>query len=117
MKYLLVIALLASSVMAFAGEKFICVQSNGDEYSPKKVIMTQIGETKVEEGYSYKFTLEVFAKNSSKALMTTVVNVKTEDVMYKFKNSANKVEGILYMDEPNDSWLQIGKEDIRLNCI
>lgn len=116
MKFLVTIAFLVSSVIAFAGEKYICIQTNGDEYMPKKIIITQIGEAKISEGKSYPFLLEIFQGNSSIPLVKETVFVRTEDVVFEFNNKAKKIDGIIFMDEPNEAGVNIGKEDINMNC-
>src|SRR5688572_18330166 len=108
MKHVLMLALSLTSSMAFAGEKFICQQTDGDRYSPKKMILTQIGTAEIREGKPYSFKLEVFEGRGSEAKISETVTVETEDVMFGFKNKVKKISGMIYLDELDQTWLKVG---------
>jgi hypothetical protein len=116
MKCTLLFVLTILSATAFAGEKYICTQIDGDEYAPKKMILTQVSDDTIHEGKFYPFKLEIFDGNSSKAIVSESVNVRTEDVMFKFTNTAKKVSGIIFLDEMDQSHVKVGKTEYRFNC-
>jgi hypothetical protein len=116
MKFFIAASFLFSSIATFAGEKYICVQSGEYEYSPAKVILTQIGEGKVVEGNPTPFSLEIYTDYTTKPSVKELVYVTTEDVMFHFNNKAKKISGLIFMDELDEAHVKIGKKEIRMNC-
>jgi hypothetical protein len=113
MKFLFLLALTLSSA-AFAGDKYICTEIGGEEYAPKKLVLTQIGNAKYEELKRFPYTLEIYA--SGKRLLLETVNVKTEDVMVSITNSAKRISGTIYLDEMEASYLTIGSKKFKFDC-
>lgn len=116
MKFALLLALTILSATAFAGEKYICRETGGDEYAPKKFILTQVSDDVIHEGKFYSFKLEIFEGNSGKAIVSESVNVRTEDVMFKFTNTAKKISGIIFLDEMDQTWVKVGKTEYHFDC-
>jgi hypothetical protein len=113
MKFLFLLVLTLSSA-AFAGDKYICTEIGGDEYAPKKLILTQIGNAPYSELTRFPYTLEIYA--SGKRLLLETVNVRTEDVMVSVTNSAKRISGRIFLDEMEASWLTIGSKTLKFNC-
>lgn len=117
MKSLLALVVLASSISAFAGEKYICKEITENSWDSKKtMILTQVGDIEVKEGVKYTFKLEVYEGNSSKPVVAENVTVETEDVMFGFNNKAKKISGMIYLDELDQTWLKVGKNETRFDC-
>lgn len=117
MKSLLALIVLASSITAFAGEKYICKEITENSWDSKKtMILTQVGNIDIKEGVKYNFTLEVYEGNSAKAVVSEKVTVETEDVMFGFENKAKKISGMIYLDELDQTWLKVGKTETRFDC-
>lgn len=122
MKTLMLFSVLLTSSFALAGEKYICREildnnSSSDlEYGSRKMILNQVSDDVVKEGKFYPFKLEIYEFNSGKALFTESVNVRVEDVMFRFTNTAKKVSGLIYLDEADQTWLRIGSTKINFDC-
>ena len=116
MKLFLMLALTLSSTLALAGEKYICRETGADDYNPHKMILTQVGDDSIKEGKFYAFKLEIFKGNSAKAIVSEAVNVRTEDVMFKFTNTAKKISGIIFLDEPDQASVTINKKSMSFDC-
>jgi hypothetical protein len=116
MKLSLVLALSILTSVAFAGEKYICTQADSEDFAPKKLVLTQIGHEEVQEGKTHSFKLELFQGRDRKALVSETVSVRTEDVMFSFSNKSKKISGMIYMDELDQTWLKIGKEEMHFDC-
>lgn len=117
MKSLLALITLLTSITAFAGEKYICKEITENSWDSKRtLILTQVGNIEINEGVKYTFTLEVFEGNSSKAIVSEKVTVETEDVMFAFSNKAKKISGMIYMDELDQTWLKVGKNEWHFDC-
>lgn len=117
MKSFLFLASLLISAQSFAGSKFICKEITENEWDQKRtMILTQEGDERVEEGTKYNFKLEVYDSVNSKPLVSEKVVVQTEDVLFQFSNKAKRIDGIIYMDEPDQTVLTIGKTKINFNC-
>lgn len=116
MKSLLIVAFALLSLNALAGDKYICKQIGGDEYSPKKMILTQVSDENMSEGKFYAFKLEIFENNTSKAIVSESVNVRIEDVMVKFTNTAKKISGMIYLDELEASYVKVGSTSYNFDC-
>jgi hypothetical protein len=113
MKFLFLLAITISST-AFAGEKYICREIGGDEYAPKKMILTQVSDESIREGKFYPFKLEIF--DSGKAIVSESVNVRTEDVMFRFTNTAKKISGIIFLDELDQTSVSVGRTKYHFDC-
>ena len=117
MKNLLALLVLISSVGAFAGEKYICKQITANSYDNKvTMVVTQVGDAKIEEGKTYSFTLELFETGNSKPLVSEKVTVETEDVMFSISNKAKKITGMIYLDELDQAWLYVGTKKYDFDC-
>ncbi len=115
MKALLLIASLLFTSLSFAGVTHVCVElTPKDPYIIHKMVLAQVGHDKIEEGKFIPFVLQIF--QGSTLLIETPVNVRTEDVMFNFTNTAKKVKGIIFLDEMDDSWVKIGKLEFDFNC-
>lgn len=122
MKFLVMLSLLVSAT-ASAGtpQKFICkaVDARVSD-DPITVIFTQIGNSRIEEGVPTPFKLDVYQPAddlSAKRVIAETAVVVTEDVMMKFNVRLKGISGILFMDEPNDSWIKIKGKTYQLNCM
>lgn len=117
MKSLLLMIVLTSAFSAFAGDKYICKEMTENSWDSKRtMILTQLGNIQIKEGVKYDFKLEVFEGNSSKPIVSEKVTVETEDVMFGFSNKAKKIEGMIYMDELDQTWLKVGKSEWHFDC-
>lgn len=73
----------------------------------------------IEEGKKYEFKAQMFAGTYPKPTLDTKVIVEKEDVMMKIKNkkgAKTKLNGIIFLDEPSDSWLQVGENNFSFTC-
>lgn len=114
MRTVLFLSLTLFSATSFAGKKFVCKEQTAT--SPRRFVFTQVGDTVMRELSRYNFLLEIFTPNVRTPVVKEVVTVSFEDVMVKVTNRAKKINAMVYMDEPTDSWMKIGAEEIRLNC-
>lgn len=116
MKFVFALLLASASTLSFAGEKYICREIGGDEYQPKKLIVTQVGDAPIKEGKVYSFKLEIFEGNSSTPIVSESVNVRTEDVMFRMTNTARKISGMIFMDELDQTSVSVGRKEYRFDC-
>lgn len=73
----------------------------------------------IEEGKNFEFDATMYFGNASKPYLKTIFNVSREDVMVKLKNKNNsrtKVKGIIFLDEPEDSWLTMNGKNYQFTC-
>lgn len=73
MKTFLAVTSLFLSLNSFAGVKYICSEINGQ--NSMKLILTQVGNQKLEEGVSYRFKLELYNKFNNRPLHADYVTV------------------------------------------
>ncbi len=117
MKLLSVFVILLFSTVSFAGEKYICKQITANSWDDKvTMVLTQIGDEQIKEGVSYKFKLELFSGRSATPKFSETVIVETEDVMFSFVNKAKKVNGMIYLDELDQTWLYVGQDKYDFDC-
>lgn len=116
MKAIFTLLVLVSTSIAFAGEKYICKQITASSEDKVTMIITQIGDAKIEEGKKFAFTLELFEVGNSKPVLSEKVTVETEDVMFAFDNKAKKIKGMIYMDELDQAWLYVGTKKYDFDC-
>ena len=118
MKSLFALVVLLVSLNTFAGTKFICKENTESRWDSKKsMILTQLGHVKIKEGVVYDFKLEIYDTNSShKPFVSEIVSVETEDVMFGFSNKIKKIEGMIYLDELDQTWVKVGKTEMSFNC-
>ena len=118
------LTLLASTLIAtssFAGERYLCHQTDAEstyeaqQYSPYKIVLTQVGHDKIQEGKFFPFYLEVYL-DQTKPIFETAVNMRNEDVMMKFTNTAKKVSGMIYLDEMDQAYLTVGNKKMHFDC-
>lgn len=117
MKSIFALIILTVSTFSFGGTKYICKEITKNSWDNKKtMILTQIGHSSIEESVKYPFLLEVFESGNSRPVLSEKVTVETEDVMFGFSNKAKKISGMIYLDELEETYLTIGKKEIRFNC-
>lgn len=115
MKLIALIALSVFATSAFASVRIVCTGENQAKEA-RKMVLTQVGSTKMVELARYNFVLEVF-KAPSRAISTKeIVTVSFEDVQVNINNRAKRIEGKVFMDEADGAWITIGNEEIMLVC-
>lgn len=117
MKTLLAAMTLFISFQSIANTKYICKEMTRNSWDEKRtLILTQMGRGTIEEGKKYSFMLEVYGRNTSKSILTEKVVVETEDVMFGFSNHTKQISGMIYLDELDQTWLRVGRTEVRFNC-
>ncbi len=112
---LLALFALTASIQAFAGaEEFSCVgikQSTG-----MTLYVKALSNTNVPEGRKMSY----FLKITSRGLPVFAGNVSAtqEDVMLKFfyQKTRTDLDGTIYLDELEQSWISIDNEEFRFDC-
>ena len=117
MKMLLAATTLLVSFQSMAGIKYICKEQTKNSWDEKKtLVLTQVGNGRINEGRKYQFTLEVYGRNTSRPLLAERVMVETEDVMFGFSNQAKGISGMIYLDELDQAWLRVGRSEVAFDC-
>ena len=75
------------------------------------VVLTQIGDEKIEENVPARFYFELFRGPSTLADLETEGTVTTEDVYFAFNSDDNKVHFQTYLDELEESSLTLNNKD------
>lgn len=108
---------LSTSAFAASGVKYICKETGVlPGHNKRTVVITQFGNANVEEGKTYAFGLQIFDGVSKKPTLSTKVFVRTEDVLFSFGNREEDIAGLIYMDELDQSWMNMNGEKLTLNC-
>lgn len=110
MKFLL-LALALVSTNSFAFTSFVCKEK--DSKNPRTATLEQIGNGKIIEGKKIPFKLVVIkAPTDGREIaiveLSKVGTVITEDVTLDFTANDKSVQFGIYLDELDQSWLQIG---------
>jgi hypothetical protein len=115
MKIALIALALTVSAPAFAGQTYNCREvKSGIGPATKSVLLTQIGNTPIEEGRAYQFNLKI--ADRGRVIVDERAVVTTEDVMFFFEVKGKRIAGTIYMDELDQSNLTIGNQSFRLDC-
>lgn len=108
---------LATSTQAFAGEKYICKQTDTSPgYEKVTMILTQVGSAHIEEGTTYRFTLELYKAPNSTPYLKKTVFVQVSDVHFSFGNSSEGVSGYIYLDELYSAGLTVNGKSLEMDC-
>lgn len=117
MKTIFVLLGLFISMNSFADySKFICIERPAkkrgfeDSQGRWKLVLTQITPGRVREGKVYDYSMKIFLGENKQPHTDARVQVELEDVMFKFstaKTSRTQIEGMIYLDEPTDSWMDM----------
>ncbi len=101
---------------AFAGtpEEYTCRELGRGKHVLTVLTLVQIGDEPVREGKKYLFNLTMTNAESDTIVEYQIVEVETEDVLFSF-NGAN-LSGMIYLDEMDQSWLEIGRRNFSFNC-
>lgn len=114
---LVLMTALATSTSALAGEKYICKQTDAAPgYEKTTVILTQVGEARLEEGTTYRFVLELFKAPTKTPYMKRIVFAQVEDVHLSFGNSAEGISGHIYLDELYSAGLTLNGNSMQIDC-
>ncbi len=114
MKSILGLLVLMTATSAFARVQYVC-QEQGNR-APRTMILTQISTGRIQEGVKYVFGLELRDSRTGTVLLAERVNVETEDVMFSFSNRQRTISGMIYLDELDQTWLEIGRNKLRFDC-
>lgn len=113
----LALAAIVTGSNAFAGTvNFICIETGTKSPHKIKLVLKQLGNEKADsygdlpEGKKYQYQFNMYSGSYKQPRISTQVEVEREDVMVKIntpKHSRSKIESIIFLDEPTDSWLEI----------
>ncbi len=116
MKTLFIVTGLLFTTLSFAGTRILCQATDSVTKKVQRVTLTQVGDTKMYEQARYDFVLEVSKPGSRAIQVKEIVALSFEDVMVKANNRAKKLQVMIFMDEPIDSWMTIGTQHLDLVC-
>lgn len=112
-----VLSLVLSNSAVAAGAKYICKQTNDlPGYQKITAILEQNGNSIIKEGKAYPFTLELYQSGERKPFLKRVVFAQFEDVQFTFGNSSEGISGWIYLDELDQSGLNLKGEKVALDC-
>lgn len=117
MKYALTLIVALSSSLALAGQgSFECslVNPKAKNAPATSFTLQQLSKEPLKEGTPSKFLLSYTAAGQLKHVPVTVT---TEDVMVEWKGpKGSGIEGILFLDEDDQTSLTIGAKEGRYKC-
>lgn len=119
-KSFIMIALSLFSITALAEEyspvQYVCKQTQTESKRPLTMVLTQEKLGPVREGVRTPFILNLFSGESSRPFLTKRVYVETEDVIFDFATSDKTISGRIYLDEMDQTSLELGKNSYRFDC-
>ncbi len=116
MKTILATLALTFATSSFAGVQYVCKQVNDRPGTLHTMTLTQVSTGRILEGNKYAFNLELREIRTRRLVLSERVTVETEDVMFSFSNKAKAISGMIYLDEMDGAWLNIGRNELRFDC-
>lgn len=115
MKSLVAVLLAAFSLSSFAsGYEFTCEQMYVDS-NKLTMIIAQVGDTRMREAVAVPFTLKVLTADGV-VLIDESAEGSLEDVMLSFRVKGQRLRGMVYLDQLNESYLRVGGKTISFDC-
>jgi hypothetical protein len=101
--------LLASPFAQAAGIQYICSEKDALG-SAHTVVLTQQGSRPLKEGEKQPFTLRMYETGEKTPSLVKQGTVETEDVMFSFKSDDKKLTFGIYLDELDQSYLEVNRK-------
>ncbi len=104
----------AMTVPALAAEKFVCTEYNRttQKLGQKTVVLSPLIQGEVIEGVPASYRLELFEGANVTAEFEVDGVVNTEDVSFDFSSNDLKVTFGIFLDELNESSLEVNGKDL-----
>ncbi len=115
MKTIFTLFIFMIATSAFARFQFNC-QEIGNRTASRTMDLTQVSNGRLSEGVRHTFKLELRENRTRQLLLSELVTVEVEDVMFSFSNRARGINGMIYLDEMDQTWLELGRTKIRFAC-
>jgi hypothetical protein len=113
----LAVLALSTSVPAFAGEQYYC-KGNFSTSESTTLFVKALSHDHAIEGEKMEYLIVI--RDDAEEIFHGHVSAESEDVMLSFKSrrGQQKLSGMIYMDELNQTWMKLGnaKEALHFNC-
>lgn len=120
-KLFVAVAILLSSSLSFASSdegylEYSCVQTHTDSSRPLWFSLVAEKAGRVLEGVPAGFVLRVYSGDAERPFLTKRVIVEVEDVTFDFATTDKSISGRIYLDELDQTSLNLGKHSYRFDC-